>query len=173
MARRSFSVGVVFMMWRLPFDRFSSSWPPIDPRAKTRFPALEDRFARADSEILPTFTKHDQAALATQASHRRYQLAVIVGALLTTVLGAAQAAWSDLRWPGVALALVGAATGLVANNQRRARPMVRYLTERAKAEELRSLYYRYLSGVDDQLDGRGLEQAVARIEYSDKNGSAS
>ena len=160
-------------MWRLPVGGSVVSWPPIDPDAQAAFPALWDRFADADTAILPLFTKHDLAALAAQASHRRFQLVVTVGALLTTVSGALQAAWSDMRWPGIVLALVGAATAAVANQQRRARPMFRYLTERAKAEELRSLYYRYLSGVDDRLEGRGLERAVAGIEFPVEKGQPS
>jgi hypothetical protein len=162
------------MLWRLPFARSPVSWPPIDANAQREFPALHERFATADAIILPKFTEHDVAALTSQASHRRFQLWIILGATLTTVLGAVQAAADDVRWPGVVLALTGAATALIANRQRRSRPMLHYLTERAKAEELRSLYYRYLSGVDDDdrddADGRELERKVAAIEFPLPNG---
>ena len=89
---------------------------------------------------------------------------MIIGAALATVFGAVQAGWPDARWPGIVLAVFAALTTAVANQQRQARPMLDYLTERARAEELRSLYYRFLSGIGNQ-NRQTLEQAVAAIEF--------
>ncbi len=155
---------MVLMVWRLPFGK-GSVWPPVASDAHDHFPALRSRFEAADVTILPAFKTCDEAAMKAQTAHRRYQLVIIVGSLLTTVFGAVQATSSDLWWPGVAVGVVGAATAAVANQQRQSKPMVRYLAERAKAEQLRSLYFRYLAGVDGELEGRGLEVAVATIVF--------
>jgi hypothetical protein len=67
------------------------------------------------------------------------------------------------------VAILGLATGAIANQYRRTQPLSHYLTSRAKAEELRSLYFRYLSGVDG-VEQRELEKRVAAISHSKRAG---
>jgi len=88
----------------------------------------------------------------------------MVGTALTVIFCAVQAAADDVRWPGAVLAILGLAAAGIANTNRRSKPLARYLTARAKAEELRSTYFRYLSGVSG-LNDRGLEAMVASIEH--------
>lgn len=154
---------------RLPLKPLDSSWPPFPDDAKPEYLALADRFAVADGAVLPAFLEQDAAAAAAQNRFRRFRLILMVGAALTTIFGAVQAALGDAAWPGVFVAILGLATGAIANQYRRTQPLSRYLTSRAKAEELRSLYFRYLSGVDG-AEQRELEKRVAAISHSKRAG---
>jgi hypothetical protein len=152
------------MFWRLPFEGAAESWPPMAPAAHDDFPELRARFEDLDATVVPAFTAHDRAALMAQRHHRCYQLALIVGAALTGFAGALQAAINDTAWSGVAVTVLGLATTAIAAQQHRSRPMSTYLIERAKAEELRSLYFRYLSGTTTS-DIQDLEAEVATIGH--------
>ncbi len=151
------------MFWRLPFGRVGS-WPPISGDASAEYPALSDRIRALDSELIPAFTEHDINAFKAQRLHRGFHLALIFGALATSFIAALQAAFTDIEWLGLIVALLGGFTAVVTNQQRKERALSRYLVERGKAEELRSLYFRYLSGLE-QLDSRELEAAIAAIEF--------
>jgi hypothetical protein len=135
----------------------------MDDAARARYPSLQSRLAELDAAVVEPFVTHDHEALAVQRRHRQFQLALIVGAALTSALGALQAA-VDAAWTGIAVAVVGAAATAVGNQQRRRAPLRQYLTARAKAEELRSLYFRYLAGLDG-WDIRRLEAEVAAIVH--------
>ena len=121
------SLGVVSMLWRLPFTGPGASQPPIDPAAQHSFGALQDRFATADAAVVGKFTEYDQIAVAAQASHRRFQFALILGAAVTATLGALQAALEDHSWPGLILGLLGLLTAALVRLQRGSRPLARYL----------------------------------------------
>ena len=88
----------------------------------------------------------------------------MLGTALTVVFGAVQAATGDDTWPGLVLAVLGFTAAGIANTYRRSRPLAGYLTARAKAEQLRSAYFLYISGVSG-LDARGLEATAVNIEY--------
>lgn len=118
-----------------------------------------------DSEVLPAFLESDAEATAAQIRYRRFRLTLIVGAGLTAIAGALLAALGGATWPGIVVAVLGLATTAVANLFRRDQPLERYLTSRAKAEQLRSIYFRYLSGVDGE-DRQALERRVATITHS-------
>jgi hypothetical protein len=150
---------------QLPLGRNPSFWPPFPDEQKSEYPALADRFDVVDSEVLPALLDCDAAATAAQLRYRRFRLALMIGAGLTTVSGALLAALGDARWPGLIVAMLGLATTAVANLYRRDQPLERYLINRAKTEHLRSLYFRYLSGVDGG-DRRTLEKRVAAITHS-------
>lgn len=154
---------------RLPFRRSGPDWPPFPDKSKASFPALADRFETADRVVLPAFSRQDRAALKAQNQYRRFRLVLITGAALTTVFGAVQAAVGGATWPGIVLAVLGLATAAIANQYRRVGPLATYLTTRAKAEELRSTYFFYLSGVGP-ANASDLETRVATIEYSEGNG---
>jgi len=150
---------------QLPIGHRSSSWPPFPDEAKSDYPALGDRFEVLDSEVLPAFLELDAAATASQTRYRRFRLALMVGAGLTTIAGALLAALGGATWPGLIVAVLGLATTAIADMYRRDQPLERYLTSRAKAEQLRSMYFRYLSGLDGG-DRRTLERRVAAIAHS-------
>ena len=150
---------------QLPIGSRASSWPPFPDDAKAEYPALADRFAVLDSEVLPSFLDLDTEANVAQTSYRRFRLTLMVGAGLTTIAGALLAALGGATWPGLIVAVLGLGTTGIANVYRRDQPLERYLTSRAKAEQLRSIYFRYLSGVDG-TDRRALEKQVAAIAHS-------
>jgi hypothetical protein len=150
---------------QLPIGRSPSSCPPFPDAEKASYPALADRFATVDSEVLPAFLESDAVATAAQIRYRRFRLTLIVGAGLTTIAGALLAALGGAIWPGLVVAVLGLATTAIANLFRRDQPFERYLTSRAQAEQLRSVYFRYLSGVDGD-NRRALEKRVAAIVHS-------
>lgn len=150
---------------QLPIGSSPSSWPPFPDDEKAAYPALADRFAVLDSEVLPSFLELDAEAGAAQISYRRFRLTLMAGAGLTTVAGSLLAAVGGATWPGLIVAVLGLGTTGIANVYRRDQPLERYLTSRAKAEQLRSMYFRYLSGVDGD-DRRALERQVAAIAHS-------
>ena len=151
------------MLWRLPLGKRPTTWPPMEDAARARYPALRPRLDDLDAILRDAFLAYDGDALALQRTHRQFQLALIISAALTSAFGALQAA-VDAAWTGIAVALVGLFATAVGNRQRRRAPLKRYLTERAKAEELRSLYFRYLAGLDG-WDARRLEAEVAAISH--------
>jgi hypothetical protein len=153
------------MLWRLPFGHSGDPWPPMSADARSDYPTLEERFAVLDKVVIPGFAQHDRAAMKAQRAYRRYRFALIVGVGLTSLFGALQAAVNDAPWVSVVLAVLGAFTAGIANQQRRSQPLRRYLTERAKAEELRSLYFAFLSGDRDRTT---LERETAAVRYTTK-----
>ncbi len=152
------------MFWRLPFGRKPPSWPPMAKEAQADYPALNKRFEALDALVLPAFTVHDERAIRAQRTHRRYHVVLIAGALATSVIAALQAVFESATWIGLIVTLVGGLTAVTANQQRREGPLARYLAERGKAERIRSLYFKYLSGVPP-IDNLELEAKIADIEY--------
>lgn len=148
------------MIWRLPLGA-ERSHPPMTKEQQASFPLLRDRFEVLDEIVLEPFRKHDSVAIADQRRHRQFQLALAVCVGLTVTFGALQAA-DEGRWVGVVLTLLGLGAAAIANRQRQRGALSRYLRERAKAEELRALYFSYLSGTGP-ASRTELEAAVARI----------
>lgn len=141
----------------------------FEPDVAERYPTLAERFDVSARVINPAFRRCDGIALRAQARFRRYRLAVLVTTALTACLGAVQTVAGDSPIPGLAIALVGLAAGLIIQIESSLEPGVDYLVARGRAEKLRSLHFRYLSGTfgDDEA---ALESEVARIEYSSEEG---
>lgn len=150
---------------QVPIKHNPKSWPPFPDEKKGAYPALADRFDVLDIEVLPAFLEFDAAASRAQTRYRRYRLALMIGAALTTVAGALLAAVGGATWPGLIVAVLGLATTGISNQYQRDQPLARYLSSRAKAEQLRSLYFRYLSGIGVG-DQRALETQVVEITHS-------
>ena len=149
------------MLWRLPFGGTDTSRAPVPSDERPDFPALQERFEDLDDTLVPAFSAHDGSALDAQQSYRRFQLVLVVGAALASFFGAVQATLGDDgRWAAIVVVVVGALTSFASSQLRREHLPARYLVERAKAEELRALYFEYLSGVGD---ARALEARVADI----------
>ena len=160
------------MLWRFPFGRPSEPWPPMTEETKRRYPALAERFAVADRLILPRFQEFDRRAMRAQIKDRRLQLFLIMGAACTAVFGAIQAVGAvDPRYVGLMLALLAFGTRRVSLLRNRHDTLGSYLVARAKAEELRSLYFVYLAGTHHQ-DIRELETKVLDIVHSSRTGGA-
>jgi hypothetical protein len=160
------SGGRSWKFWRLPIKRIPRTYPPIGD-AHVQYPELGPLLDALDDRLIEKFVEHDQAALRAQATYRRYRLAAILGAAVTAVFGAVQASGGDAVWPGAVIAGAAALTAMFSNLQRQSRPLARYITERAKAEELRSLYFRHLSGQQKVKHRRPLERQVADIRFTD------
>jgi hypothetical protein len=123
----------------------SSSYPVLPASVRDDYPALAEDVDVVEQLITPEFARYDLRALRDQNRYRRQQVVLLLGAAVVTALGGIQAALSDARWPGTALAVVGV---LLATSSRWAgeqESLDGYLAARGRAERLRALYFRYLS----------------------------
>jgi len=137
------------MLWRLPFGPRPATVPLIATDDRGEYPALRQRLDDLDRELVPAFAELDLAALEAQRSYRRFQMVLVIGAALASFFGAVQAASGDGgRWAAAIVIGLGAVTSYAATQIRREGLPGRYLVDRAKAEELRSLYFAYLAGID-------------------------
>lgn len=149
---------------RLPFRR-PTAGSILDTTPAFDVPVLAARAETLDRVVRPEFEKLDLEALLEQTRHRRLQLLSLVLAALASVFGAVQAMVAerdDYWWPGAAVAVIGLAAAAVTRYANQTAPMSKYLDSRARAEELRSLYFRYLGGLDGD-DERSLEARVVQI----------
>lgn len=152
---------------RLPRMRWRdvSPQPPVAPDEYAKYPSLADDLAFLDAELVPTFVDLDRRAQREQNRFRRQHLLILVGGLATTMLGALQAALADAAWPGIAVAIVGAAVGSFTFVSRQRRSQSAYLHARLRAEQLRSLCFRYLGRVGEFTDqDRRAQRLVGAIE---------
>jgi hypothetical protein len=123
----------------------SVSWPIIPDKGRAQYPELARDFALLDQEVTPVFTGYDLAALRDQNRYRRQQVLILLGTALVAGLGGLQAVFPALRWPGVLLAVLGAALAATTRLARETESQTEYLDARVKAERLRALYFVYLS----------------------------
>ena len=138
-------------------------------RASAEFPALAEALAELQEVVVPLYRECDSQALLEQNRHRRQQVLLIGGGLLTTAFGLLQAVLIGQVWPGIAVASFAAATAAVASVGRQSAALDGYLTNRLRAEQLRSAYFMYLASEADRHPGRHLElreQATA-IRYGE------
>ena len=144
--------------------------PPVPVEDHKRYPTLADDFTFLHEELVPAFLELDRRARREQNRFRRQQLLIFVGGSATTVLGAVQAALSDVAWPGFLVAVTGAAVGALTFVARQRGSHRTYLHARLRAEQLRSLYFRYLGRMGEFADGgarRGtLIAAVETIRHA-------
>jgi hypothetical protein len=117
----------------------------VGPDAALRYPALAGRLADVDRVVLPAFHAHDAEAEHEQNRHRWFLLLTIIGGFLTTAFGAVQAWLQSARWPGVVVATLAAGTSALTTVTRRDGALSRFVTARARAERLRSLYFEHLA----------------------------
>ena len=169
------------LLARLPklYWRPSADWPvvPAVPAVPPGQPdKWEYRALRADLKVWTDtyearFRKLDHEAQKLQNQFWRQNLALIIGGLVVTTLGAVQAA----RGGGnVGLAIAAAVlTGLLAGLTvliRSRRAQQGYLTARLKAEQIKSEYFLFLGRVGDYATGdpvARLKQQVDDIEAAE------
>lgn len=130
-----------FPSWRAP----RASGPPITPERAENYPALVDDIAVLDRVVGPVFVESDREALRHQNRYRRQQVIILLGAALLTGLGGLQAVFPNHAWPGLLLALLGAGLAVVSNTVNELNALEHFMSERVKAERLRSTYFRFLS----------------------------
>ena len=133
------------------FVRFPSlraprtSWPAITPKTAADYPELADDITTVDQEVGPDFRKADLAALGHQNRYRRQQVVLILGSALLTGFGGLQAVFPEQRWPGLVLGLLGALLAVLSTAVNELNALEGFMSERVKAERLRSACFRYLS----------------------------
>jgi hypothetical protein len=132
---------VRFPSWRPP----QRSWPPITPDAVTDYPELADDISTVDQVVGSAFQEADLAAQRHQNRYRRQQVIILLGSALLSGLGGLQAVFPEQRWPGLLLALVGALLAVLSSAVNDLKALDSFMTERVKAERLRSACFRFLS----------------------------
>jgi hypothetical protein len=135
-----------------PRLRPPDSYPVISEKRRQLYPALAADFEVIDRELTPAFEECDVAALRHQYRYRRQQVFILLGSALVAGLGGLQAALSDQRWPGVLLMVLGIVLAASSRFAKEQTSLNHYLTERLKAERLRSQYFRYLSRTGKYAD---------------------
>lgn len=154
---------------RLWWDR-GEVWVPVPKDEQATYPALADDFAFLDEHLLPAFVDLDRRAQREQNRFRRQQLLILLGGAITTVLGAAQAALADAAWPGLLVAVTGAAVGALTFVARRRDSLSRYLSARLRTEQLRSVYFAYLGRVGEFAEGPRRQAALVGAVESIRHG---
>jgi hypothetical protein len=122
-----------------------TSWPPIAPRTADEYPELAGDITAVDEVVGPAFREADLAALSHQNRYRRQQVVLIVGAALLSGFGGLQAVLPEQRWPGLVLGLLGALLAVLSTAVNELAALERFMSERVKAERLRSACFRFLS----------------------------
>lgn len=143
-------------------------WVPVPEEEQANYPALVDDFAFLDEYLVPAFAELDRCAQREQNRFRRQQLFLLLGGVATTVLSMAQVAVED-PWPGVLVAVTGAAVGALTFVARRRRSLGRYLSARLRAEQLRSLYFAYLGRIGEFADEQRRQAALVGAVESTKH----
>lgn len=146
---------------RLPL-KSRPTGPIVERTPEFDLPVLAARVETLDRVLTPEFERLDGESLREQTRHRRLELITLVLAAVTSVFGAVQATITDEWWPGVAIAVAGLVGAAVTRHANQTSPVSKYLDSRARAEELRSLYFRYLGGLDGDSE-LALEARVVQI----------
>jgi len=158
------------MIWRLPFGAKPEPWPLVGFDVRERYPRLAPRIDDLEAlEVEDLFHQSDQAALMHQRRYRRTQALLILGAAITSFIGALQLVIEGGQvFTGAAIAVAGIGTSVLARSQRTSGPLDSYLQNRAKAERLRSLFFRHLGG--SRGDRSDLEVDLTSINYPSERG---
>jgi uncharacterized protein DUF4231 len=140
----------------------------VKPETQNQFPDLKSDFEILEETLMPRFRNLDDEALRAQNQFRRQQIILIVGGVITTTLGAIQAAFTEKIWPGAAEAAVAAVLTMVSVIAHDFDAQKKYFSNRLKAETLRSEYFLFLgrtgnyANEDDRVPS--LIQRVTDIE---------
>jgi hypothetical protein len=135
----------IALLARFPRLHPPGSYPVIPDDRRADYPGLAADFAVLDEVVTPEFVRFDTEALRGQHRYRSLQVTILLGSAVVTGLGGLQVVFSGQRWPGVSLAVLGAALAFTTRLTGEQGLQARYLSARLKAERLRGLYFRYLS----------------------------
>ena len=134
-------------------------------------PSLTGAVSLAERAIAPAYWEMDTLARREQNRHRQLTVLALLGALATTVFGGVQTWLGSVAWPGVVVAVAGAATSALATISRGGDSLTTYRGARVRAERLRALYFEQLARpVPDDEPGRRarareLQLAVTECRY--------
>jgi hypothetical protein len=150
------------LFWRSSVDdQWPDDWPVVSPEHLEEYPALSADLALWREQLESRFRKLDHRAQILQNQFWRQHVALIIGGLVATSLGAIQAA---LGAGVVGLAVAQAVlTGLLAGLTvviRSRRAQQGYLEARLRAERLKSEFFLFLGRVGDYAAG----DPVARLQ---------
>ena len=133
---------------------------------KQRYPTLAEHIDDVEAIVTPEFDRADRAAIDTQARIKQNRLIEMGGGLLVVVFALIRLGVGDrAQWAAAVAAIIAAGTGVVSVAGRR-HGLEQWLDNRRIAEELRSLYFRWLvSGAElpVQERRRKLRSEVTRI----------
>ena len=153
------------LRWSLPRDQ-----PIVPADAQTQSPAFSDDFKTLEDELMPHFRELDSEALRVQNQFRLDQVTLIFGGALATILGALHASLGTgaALWAGISESVLAAALSAVALRLQGTHAQERYLSDRLKAETLRTEYFLFLGRVgtyaNEQERLRCLIRRVADIK---------
>ncbi|MDP9799659.1 hypothetical protein J2S43_008171 [Catenuloplanes nepalensis] len=131
---------------RLPWGRADPPRPPLSIADESAYPALAGELALLRAELVPALLRAQRDAERHQRRHRRQRVVMPVLAMLTAVGGAAQAAWASSPWPGVVTGLAAAGATVFTGYALRRRSLRDFQRCRRRAEALRTVYFRFLTG---------------------------
>lgn len=141
--------------------------PVIDPGYVLDYPLLADAIHEANQVVAPALHECEVAALRARERARLLVVLAIAAGFGTTVFAALQIWLRDAPWPGVLLAVSGAAAAVLTVVARSGEDP----DARVRAEQLRALYFDHLAAppaVDDaerEERSRELATAVARFRH--------
>jgi hypothetical protein len=121
--------------------------PVISKEVQARYQALKDDFDTLDRVLVPIFQKVDEQALKFQNQFRGWQVFLILGGALATILGALQATFDSAPWPGISEAILAVILATVTSIVRQLKFQEQYFHNRLKAEVLRREYFLFLGRV--------------------------
>lgn len=151
---------------RLRF-RVPEPQPVIDPGYVLDYPLLADAIHEANQVVAPALHECEVAALRSRERARLLVVLAIAAGFGTTVFAALQVWLRDQPWPGVLLAVSGAAAAVLAVVARGGEDT----GAQVRAERLRALYFDHLAAPpaadDAERDERARElaTAVARLRH--------
>ncbi|WP_447003245.1 hypothetical protein ACRAKI_26625 [Saccharothrix isguenensis] len=141
--------------------------PVIDPGYVLDYPLLADAIHEANQAIAPALHECEVAALKSKERARLLVVLAIAAGFGTTVSAALQVWLRDVPWPGVLLAVSGAAAAVLTVMARGGEDP----DARVRAQQLRALYFDHLAAppaADDaerEERSRELATAVARLRH--------
>ncbi|MFJ6675564.1 hypothetical protein ACIQMJ_31040 [Actinosynnema sp. NPDC091369] len=141
--------------------------PVIDPGYVLDYPLLADAIHEANQAVAPALHECEVVALRSRERARLLVVLAIAAGFGTTVFAALQVWLRDQPWPGVLLAVSGAAAAVLAVVARGGEDP----DAKVRAEQLRALYFDHLAAppaADDaerEERARELATAVARLRH--------
>jgi hypothetical protein len=157
---------------RLRF-RVPEPQPVIDPGYVLDYPLLADAIHEANQAVAPALHECEVAALRSRERARLLVVLAIAAGFGTTVFAALQVWLRDQPWPGVLLAVSGAAAAVLAVVARGGEDT----GAQVRAEQLRALYFDHLAApptadaAERDERARELATAVARLRHETVSGS--
>lgn len=133
---------------------------PLD--VQTNYPTFADDFEWLEQELMPHFRELDNDALRAQNQFRLEEVFLIFGGAFATTLGAMQAAFANVVWPGIVEAVLAASLAAIALRARALKAQERYFTTRLKAETLRGEYFLFLGRIGPYAEDRYRAQRLIR-----------